>query len=190
MALEIHELNEDISMTPLAFEQFGHGNIPTIRIERYVKSGRIYAKRMTRSHGPLSGQYGIFAGPSNAEKIRSGVTLSAYHGLLCKATELKQVAEMRQFENVYQNSVSFDIPGKRREIEGRGHWVYVGANDCLAIKFNDGCHGVFAQYQSMVNAEFRLIWTNDFPIMTVVSTTGIENESQIFVDYGDAWWKN
>ncbi len=193
MALEtikLYKVNADWVMTSQAFERFGDLRPPLVRRQGNRNSNKIYVKRLTRHNGRGICGVGVFGESHKTKKIRAGLIIAKWYGLICNSAELSEVIKLKEYENVLDNSIGFDVRDKRIQVAGRARWVMVGANDCIATKFNDGRHGVYSKQKSAVNAEFVLNWTKSgFPQISVVTTVAIEHGSQILVDYGDAYWK-
>ena len=141
-------------------------------------SSYVYKKKITdkRTYKPLHGQFGIFA----SKNIKIGQELVIYTG--------KYVSQ-REFNTIKKEDLDY-VYRIEPDDEKATTWFIVPNGKGLAEFVNDGRRTTSRGVKKYNNGKFVEKYWHGFPIVTIEATKRIKKNDQIFVDYGDAYWKS
>ena len=188
MSFHLHQKQRYL-LSPKAYQQWGHLQPPSQQtLERkYPKIKSVHIRKMyTKKYGSLQGGRGVFACQNARTGSIVGITIE---GLYYHSSEIDKIEKLHNWTHVREYSISFDMPDKKNSVSGLGEWNYIDKINSVVMTCNDGQYGMFKDKQSQVNAVFIPRFINDFPFIFIHMTKTIFKSEQIFVSYGELWWK-
>ena len=121
----------------------------------------------------LRGQYGCFA----QQSLKKGLDLGIYEGHIFTKTNYEQYGQ--------ENKEDFSI--STHDSQQRPYVIEPFDDNMIFQWINDGKRN---SPKNLCNVEFRECQLFGVPLIQVITTKKIKKNEQLFVDYGDKYWKS